>query len=43
MTRVESNMVEALVAKNDEIKALVSSMDAVKSQAAMLEGNLASL
>ncbi|KAG5010288.1 hypothetical protein JHK87_018803 [Glycine soja] len=43
VTRVESNMVEALVAKNDEIKALVSSMDAVKSQAAMLEGNLASL
>ncbi|KAG5063266.1 hypothetical protein JHK85_004449 [Glycine max] len=43
MTRVESNMVEALAAKNAEIEALVSSMDVVKSQAAMSQGNLASL
>ncbi|KAG5051928.1 hypothetical protein JHK87_004126 [Glycine soja] len=43
MTRVESNMVEALAAKNAEIEALVSSMDVVKSQAAMSQGNLVSL
>lgn len=43
VTRIESNMVEALGAKNSEIEALVSSMDAVKKQAALSEGNLASL
>ncbi|KAK9947803.1 hypothetical protein M0R45_003407 [Rubus argutus] len=35
-------MVEALAAKNSEIEALVSSMDAHKKQAAISEGNLAS-
>ncbi|XP_022729565.1 golgin candidate 1-like isoform X2 [Durio zibethinus] len=43
VTRVESNMVEALAAKNSEIEALVKSMDALKKQAALSEGNLASL
>ncbi|KAF7819768.1 golgin candidate 1 [Senna tora] len=43
VTRVESNMSEALAAKNAEIETLVSSMDAVKRQAALSEGNLASL
>ncbi|ONH97971.1 hypothetical protein PRUPE_7G221400 [Prunus persica] len=43
VTRIESNMVEALAAKNSEIEALVSSMDALKKQAALSEGNLASL
>nr|XP_025647680.1 golgin candidate 1 [Arachis hypogaea] len=41
VTRVESNMVEALAAKNAEIEALLSSMDALKRQAAQSEGNLA--
>lgn len=36
-------MVEALAAKNSEIEALVSSMDALKKQAAISEGNLSSL
>ncbi|KAK9275050.1 hypothetical protein L1049_022308 [Liquidambar formosana] len=43
VTRVESNMAEALAAKNSEIEALVSSMDALKKQAALSEGNLSSL
>ncbi|GMJ07393.1 golgin candidate 1 [Hibiscus trionum] len=43
VTKVETNMVEALAAKNSEIEALVSSMDALKKQAALSEGNLASL
>lgn len=43
VSRVESNMAEALAAKNAEIETLVSSMDAVKRQAAVSEGNLASL
>ncbi|KAK7245447.1 hypothetical protein RIF29_40293 [Crotalaria pallida] len=43
VTRVESNMVEALAAKNAEIEALLSSMEAVKRQAALSEGNLASM
>lgn len=43
MNRVESSMLEALGAKNAEIEALVSSMDSVKKQAALSEGNLASL
>ena len=36
-------MLEALAAKNSEIEALVNSMDALKKQAALSEGNLASL
>ncbi|KAG8636204.1 golgin candidate 1 isoform X3 [Manihot esculenta] len=43
VTRVESNMLEALAAKNSEIESLVNSMDALKKQAASSEGNLASL
>lgn len=43
VTKVEVNMAEALAAKNSEIEALVSSMDALKKQAALSEGNLASL
>ncbi|KAI3810839.1 hypothetical protein L1987_20462 [Smallanthus sonchifolius] len=40
---MESSMLEALGAKNAEIKSLVSSMDTLKKQAALSEGNLASL
>ena len=36
-------MAEALAAKNKEIEALLSSMDSLKKQAALSEGNLASL
>ncbi|KAG4141259.1 hypothetical protein ERO13_D06G065100v2 [Gossypium hirsutum] len=43
VTKVEENMVEALAAKNSEIEVLVNSMDALKKQAALSEGNLASL
>lgn len=43
VSRVESNMSEALAAKNAEIETLINSMDAVKRQAALSEGNLASL
>ncbi|XAR67048.1 hypothetical protein NMG60_11013462 [Bertholletia excelsa] len=43
VTKVESNMAEALTAKNSEIEALVNSIDALKKQAALSEGNLASL
>uniref|UniRef100_A0A2N9GB88 Golgin candidate 1 n=1 Tax=Fagus sylvatica TaxID=28930 RepID=A0A2N9GB88_FAGSY len=43
VSRVESSMLEALAAKNSEIEALISSMDALKKQAALSEGNLASL
>ncbi|KAJ4958516.1 hypothetical protein NE237_025627 [Protea cynaroides] len=43
VTRVESNISEALAAKNSEIEALVSSMDAFKKQASVSEGKLASL
>ncbi|XP_052886081.1 golgin candidate 1-like isoform X2 [Gossypium arboreum] len=43
VTKVEANMVEALAAKNSEIEVLVNSMDALKKQAALSEGNLASL
>nr|XP_043619832.1 golgin candidate 1 [Erigeron canadensis] len=43
VSRVESSMLEALGAKNAEIEALVSSLDTVKKQAAVSEGNLASL
>ncbi|KAJ4838998.1 hypothetical protein Tsubulata_021452 [Turnera subulata] len=42
-TRIESNMAEALAAKNAEIEALINSVDALKKQAALSEGNLASL
>ncbi|KAL0333855.1 UNVERIFIED_CONTAM: Golgin candidate 1 [Sesamum angustifolium] len=42
VSRVEANMVEAL-SSNAEIEALVSSVDALKKQAALSEGNLASL
>lgn len=43
VSRVEANMVEALSAKNAEIEALVSSVDGLKKQAALSEGNLATL
>lgn len=43
VNKVESSMTQALAAKNAEIEALVKSMDAVKKQAALTEGNLASL
>lgn len=43
VSRAESSMAEALAAKNAEIEALVSSTDALKKQAALSEGNLASL
>ncbi|KAL8498324.1 hypothetical protein ACS0TY_021590 [Phlomoides rotata] len=43
VSRVETNMVEALSAKNAEIEALVSSVDGLKKQAALAEGNLVSL
>ncbi|XP_073153617.1 golgin candidate 1 isoform X2 [Henckelia pumila] len=43
VSRAGSNLVEALAAKNAEIEALVSSVDALKKQAALSEGNSASL
>jgi len=43
VTKVESSMVEALAAKNSEIETLVSSLDNLKKQAALSEGNMASL
>ncbi|KAL9440711.1 hypothetical protein AB3S75_019389 [Citrus x aurantiifolia] len=43
VTKVESNLAEALAAKNSEIETLVSSIDALKKQATLSEGNLASL
>ncbi|KAG6770050.1 hypothetical protein POTOM_025717 [Populus tomentosa] len=43
VTRIESNMAEALAAKNSEIEALVSSIETTKKQAALSEGNLASI
>ena len=36
-------MVEALAAKNSEIETLVSSLDNLKKQVALSEGNMASL
>lgn len=42
-TKVESEMGDALAAKNSEIEALVIKMDALKKQAAVSEGKLASL
>ncbi|XP_072957751.1 golgin-84 isoform X1 [Typha angustifolia] len=41
--RAESNMSDALTAKNSEIEALLTSMDALKKQATASEGKLASL
>ncbi|XP_016511666.2 golgin candidate 1-like [Nicotiana tabacum] len=43
VSKAESSMAEALAAKNAEIEVLVSSTDALKKQAALSEGNLASL
>lgn len=43
VAKVESSMVEALAAKNSEIETLVSSLDNLKKQAALSEGNMASL
>ncbi|CAN4096319.1 unnamed protein product [Withania somnifera] len=43
VSKAESSMAEALAAKNAEIESLVSSTDAFKKQAALSEGNLASL
>ncbi|RWR72494.1 golgin candidate 1 isoform X1 [Cinnamomum micranthum f. kanehirae] len=43
VSKIESDMADALVAKNSEIEALVTSMDALKKQAAASEGKLASL
>lgn len=43
VSRVESSMADALSAKNAEIEALMNSLDAMKKQAALSEGNLASL
>ncbi|XP_068641982.1 golgin candidate 1-like [Aristolochia californica] len=43
LNKVESNMSDALAAKNSEIKALVASMDAMKKKTAVSEGQLASL
>ncbi|XP_057545712.1 golgin candidate 1 isoform X2 [Amaranthus tricolor] len=41
--RLESIMAEALTAKNSEIETLVGSLDALKKQAALSEGNIASM
>ncbi|KAF3436986.1 hypothetical protein FNV43_RR19739 [Rhamnella rubrinervis] len=41
--RVESNMAEALAIKNSKIEALVSATDGLKKEAAISEGNMASL
>lgn len=43
VTRVESNMSDALAAKNSEIEALANSLDALKKEAAASESKLASL
>ena len=42
-SRAESNMVDALTAKNTEIESLVKSLDSWKKRAAASEGKLASL
>ncbi|KAL3575109.1 hypothetical protein D5086_023210 [Populus alba] len=42
-SRIKSNMAEALAAKNSKIEALVSSIKSTKKQAALSEGNLASI
>ncbi|EPS72642.1 hypothetical protein M569_02115 [Genlisea aurea] len=41
--KAESNMLEALAAKNAEIESLISSVDSLKKQAALAEENLAAL
>ncbi|KAF3433907.1 hypothetical protein FNV43_RR25010 [Rhamnella rubrinervis] len=41
--RIEFNMAEALAIKNSEIEALVSATDGLKKEAAISEGNMASL
>lgn len=43
VNRVEANMAEALAAKNSEIETLVVSLEALKKQAALSEGNMASM
>ncbi|XP_038700471.1 golgin candidate 1 isoform X1 [Tripterygium wilfordii] len=43
VSKIESNMADALAAKNAEIEALVNSMDGLKRQATLTEGNLSSL
>ncbi|XP_068637935.1 golgin candidate 1 isoform X2 [Aristolochia californica] len=43
VNKIESDMSDALAAKNSEIEALVASMDVMKKQAAVSEGQLASL
>ncbi|XP_013597198.1 PREDICTED: golgin candidate 1-like [Brassica oleracea var. oleracea] len=43
VSKVESRRVEALAATNSEVEALVSAMDALKTQAALNEGKLSSL
>ncbi|MQL78838.1 hypothetical protein Taro_011258 [Colocasia esculenta] len=43
VTKVETNMADALAAKNAEIEALVSSMDALRKQASTSEGKFSSL
>jgi hypothetical protein len=43
VTRIESNMADALAAKNAEIEAVLSSVEAIKRQAALSEGSLASM
>ncbi|KAF3443736.1 hypothetical protein FNV43_RR13426 [Rhamnella rubrinervis] len=43
VTRVKSNMAEALAIKNFKIEALVSATDGLRKQATISEGNLASL
>ncbi|KAI3910917.1 hypothetical protein MKW98_022604 [Papaver atlanticum] len=43
VSRVESNMSDALAAKNSEIENLINSMDSLKKQAATSEGKLGSL
>lgn len=43
VARVESNLSDALAAKNSEIDALINSLDALKKEAATSEEKLASL
>ncbi|KAI3845151.1 hypothetical protein MKX03_019818 [Papaver bracteatum] len=43
VSKVESNMSDALAAKNSEIENLINSMDSLKKQAATSEGKLGSL
>ncbi|MED6180594.1 hypothetical protein PIB30_011630 [Stylosanthes scabra] len=43
VSKVETNMVEALAEKNSEIEALLNSIEAVKKHVALSEGNISSL